>query len=120
MELSCESLGDGLLATIFQLAYPGDGFGRLCPLDVNLSVLLPRAHVWVHLYLDRFLEEFIHLEFNRVLVSISDQPTNKVHARHLIIVTMFTSEAPHHLELSIKQVVSVSSVSNTIVNDQLL
>lgn len=89
-------------------------------MDLNFTVLFPASDVWGHIgkiYL--FLEEGVHLSLDWVWFAGNDKSTRIIDARHLVKIFVLASMRSHHVKLRVKNILSVSSVGHTIVNNQL-
>ena len=95
------------------------GFFSQISLNLNFRILLPTSYVFWHIKFNLLFQEIIHLLLYRIWFSIDDESTSIIDTGHLIEIFVSISEAPHDVELSIENVLSVASILNSIVNNQL-
>lgn len=89
-------------------------------MHLNFTVLFPASDVWGHIrkvYL--FLEEGVHLGLDWVWLAGNDKSTGIIDARHLVEIFVLARVRSHNIKLRVENILAVSSVGNTIVNNQL-
>ena len=110
--------GQDLLLTILKAASPGDSLGGTVALDRDFAVLLPSSNIDRHCFkLNFFFQELVHLSLNGVILASSNKSGAKVDSRHGIKIFMGAREATHHTELGVEQVLTVTAVWHTIIDD---
>ena len=103
--------------TVFKAAGARDCLNSFVTLDLDFTVLLPASDVWRHiveLYL--FLQKFVHLSFDWVLLARFDKGSAEVKSAHWIEIFMRTTEYSYYSEIRVEKVFPVASIGNTIVN----
>lgn len=89
-------------------------------MNLNFTVLFPASDVWGHIgkiYL--FLEEGVHLSFDWVWLAGNYKSSSIIDARHLVKIFVLASVGSHNIELRVENILSMTSVGNTVVNNQL-
>ena len=108
-----------LLGSIFHLESSDCGFFGDVSLDLNFRVLLPASNIVRHIEGDVLLEEHVHLSLDGIRGSVWHECATIVDDSHRVEVLVLSSGAAHDTELSIENILSVSSVLNSIVNNEL-
>ena len=89
-------------------------------LNLNFTVLLPSSDVLRHIIkLNLLFQEFVHLSLDWVFFSILNECSTKIKCRHCVEIFVRTAVASKHSEVWIKQIFSMTSVGNTIINNLL-
>lgn len=81
--------------------------------------MFPTSHVFWHVELNLLLEEVIHLLLYWIWLAADHESSSVIDTGHLVEVFVGIGEAAHHVELGVENILSVTSVLNTIVNNQL-
>lgn len=90
------------------------------PLHLYFGVLFPSADVHGHVVEGHFfLQEFVHLTLNGVLIARFDEGGCVVNARHRVEVFVLTRENTAAPKVIVEQIFSMSTVGHTVINEQL-
>ena len=86
-------------------------------LHTDLTVLLPAADVSGHLWeIDFLLQECVHLKFDRVLLTISDEGGAEVNHTHRVEILVRARVTAHNTELRVENILTVASVGHAVVD----
>lgn len=89
-------------------------------LDRNFAVLLPAPNVWWHVVeLNLFLQEQVHLALDGVLLSVTDEGSAEVERGHGVEVLVRTAEAAHDAEVSVEEVLAMTTIGDAVINNLL-
>ena len=89
-------------------------------MHLNFTVLFPASDVWRHVgKVNLLLEEGVHLSLDGVWFARNDKGSGVVDASHLVKIFVLAGVRSHHIKLRVENILTVSSVGYTIVDDQL-
>lgn len=89
-------------------------------MDLNFTVLFPASDVWGHIgKVDLFLEEGVHLSLDGVWLAGNHEGSGIIDARHLVEILVLAGVRAHHIKLGVENILAMTSVGNTVVNNQL-
>ena len=119
LELLLKGLGECVFSSVLHLEGPHYSFLGQVALHLNFGVLFPGSHTLWHIEFDFFFKEDIHLLLYWIDFSGDHEGSGIVDTGHLVEVFMGVGVAPHHVELGIEDVFSMTPVLNAVVNNQL-
>lgn len=119
LELTFKRLVKYLFCTVFHFKRSNSGLFGHITLNLNFGVLFPAPNVFWHLKFDFFLQESVHLSFDGVRLALGDESSSVVETCHLIKIFVSASKAAHHVELSVENVLTMTSIVHAVVHYQL-
>ena len=119
LEFSFRSLFKVLLRAVFHFESSNCSLFGYISLNLYFWVLFPASYFIRHIELNIFFEESIHLFFDWIWFTTCDKCSGIIDTRHRVKIFVVTCVAAHHVKFLIENVFSVSSIRNSIVNNQL-
>ena len=119
LEFLLKGLGKCIFSSILHLEGPNNSLLGEVSLDLDFGILFPGSDTFWHIELDLFLQEDIHLLLYGIHLSSHHEGSSVVDTGHLVEIFMRVGIAPHHVELRVEDIFSMSSVLHAVVNNQL-
>lgn len=119
LKLLFQGLVEDLLSAVFHLESSNNSFFREVALNLYFGVLFPGSNTFWHFEFDLFFEEDIHLLLYGICFSGNHKSSCVINASHLVEIFMQVREATHNVEFSIENILSMTSILNTIIYNQL-